>query len=68
MCLVRREGRQRAKSSSTQCDSAPFSRLAPVHEDRVPPTLLSLKLILKDNAYSTRLYYIQNDSFLIAKV
>lgn len=52
MCLVR-EGKQRAKSSSTWCDSAPFSRIAPVHEDRVPPTLQSLKLLLKDSAYST---------------
>lgn len=63
MCSVGREGRQRAKSSSTWCDSAPFSRITAVHEDRVPPTLQSLKLISKDNAYSTLLYYIQNDSY-----
>lgn len=53
MCLVRREGRQRVKSSSAWCDPASFSRTAPVHEDTVPPTLQSLKPILKDNAYST---------------
>lgn len=34
-------------------------------ENRVPPTLQSLKLLLKGNAYNKCLFYIKNDSFLV---
>ena len=37
-------------------------------ENRVPPSLQSLKLLLKGNACNKCLYYMKNDSFLIEEV